>query len=113
MIDRNKFESLEDALRSVEDLDAIQRALSRETVIRNVMKESGESREVIAEQVDAAISMDQEELLKIAHGNPTTLREGLEQLYEKWLTDGVPDGAEYELSMLLDYPFPGEEDKEK
>lgn len=45
------------------DLDEVTRALSREAVIRNVMAETGEIREIVTEQVAAMDSMAQEAVL--------------------------------------------------
>lgn len=91
----------------VDDLDGVWLALIRETVIRGVMAASGESREITAEMVDAVEAMDQEAVLNLTEGEPTTLEDALSRLVEVWRRDGVPDGAEYELTPLLKYPWPG------
>jgi CII-binding regulator of phage lambda lysogenization HflD len=98
---------LADVLASVDDLDQVQRALIREQTIRQVMAETGESREIAAETLDAMISMDREAVRDLMEGDVTTLRAGLERLAEGWHQNGVPDGAEYELDTLLAYPWPG------
>jgi hypothetical protein len=98
---------LADVLASVDDLDQVQRALIREQTIRQVMAETGESREIAAETLDAMISMDREAVRDLMEGDVTTLRAGLQRLAEGWHQNGVPDGAEYELDTLLAYPWPG------
>ena len=94
-------------LAEVPDLDMAQRALIREQTIRQVMAETGESRQIATETLDAMISMDREAVLDLMEGNVTTLRAGLQRLAEGWHQNGVPDGAEYELDTLLAYPWPG------
>lgn len=77
MIDRNRYENLADALRSVDDLDEVQRALVREQAIRATVRETGEPYEIVAETMDAMISMGDEAVLSLTEGDATTLKEGV------------------------------------
>jgi hypothetical protein len=97
------------------DLEAVKRALAREQVIRDAMAETGESREIVAEMVDAHTSMDQEAVLDLTEGEPTTLRDGLEQFVAELerRMEGDPGSTFGEvldgLNALLSYPWPGPE----
>lgn len=116
MIDRNKFESLADALASVEDLDKVKAALVREQVIRQCVKETGESREIVVEMLGAFDSMAQEAVTALTDGDPTTLREALIRYVESLqpLLNDDPNDEEARtrgevvdaLSAILAYPFP-------
>ena len=112
MIDRNKFESLADALASVEDLEAVKRALIREATIRQVVAESGESREVVADLVDATASMGEEAVLDLTEGEPTTLRDALGRYVER-LAGATQEmdlhAVVGDLDALLTFSFPLEE----
>lgn len=88
------------------DLEQATKALARETVIRHMVAETGEPREIVAEMVDAHASMDQEAVLDLTEGEPTTLRDALERYVENVRQNGVPAGAEYDLEALLAYPYP-------
>lgn len=88
------------------DLEQATKALARETVIRHMVAETGEPREIVAEMVDAHASMDQEAVLNLTEGEPTTLRDALERYVESVRQNGVPAGAEYDLEALLAYPYP-------
>lgn len=112
MIDRNKFEDLADALASVDDLEKVKRAYIREETIRKIMAESGETREIVAEQIDAFASMDVEAVTDLMDGHPTTLRDALLRYTEELAgrdelqpRDRVID----ELDTLLAYPWSEEE----
>lgn len=96
------------------DLGKVAKALSRETLIRGLMTQTGESRKIVTEMVDAADSMNEEGILVLTDGEPTTLRDALNR-YVGWLEDqddnepilcGVVGS---ELTALLNYPWPGEE----
>jgi hypothetical protein len=93
-------------------LDAVQTALTRETVIRKVMRDSGEPRDIVVEMIDAMQSMASEAVLDLMEGEPTTLRAAL-QRYVESLPE--PDGtaADWDvaddLSAILAYPWPEEE----
>lgn len=102
--------NLDEALAGEADLERVQRALSREVVIRQVMAESGEPYEVVAETVDAMESMGQEAVLDLMEGEPTTLHAALERYTselegrdELQPRDRIVD----ELTALLMYPWPG------
>lgn len=93
------------------DLDRLQEALSRETVIRAVMADSGEDRRTVADMVDAMRSMGEEAVLDLMEGQPTTLHAGLQRYVvelagrdELQPRDRVLD----DLGLLLAYPWPGE-----
>jgi hypothetical protein len=104
-------------LAEVPDLDMAQRALIREQTIRQVMAETGESREIATQTLDAMISMDREAVLDLMEGNVTTLRAGLERYVEELEGQVIPDDPHDEwsrtltevageLSALLRYPWP-------
>lgn len=118
MIDRNKYESLADALASVDDLEAVKRALIKEATVREVMRESGEDRKTVTDMIDAMGSMGQEAVLDLTEGEPTTLAEALDRYVatleqaaaeDETLKAGDVCGA---LTALLAYPWPGVPDAE-
>lgn len=116
MIDRNKYESLADALASVDDLEAVKRALVREAVIREVMRESGEDRKTVTDMIDAMGSMGQEAVLDLTEGEPTTLADALSRYLEELdrSDDVVPRSrVGDDLSALLAYPWPGVPDADE
>jgi hypothetical protein len=91
------------------DLDAVIRAVARERAIRDTVAETGEERAIVAEALDAAISMDQEAVLDLVEGNATTLRAGLARYVQELEgrdelqpRDRIVD----ELGSLLAYPWP-------
>lgn len=106
--------SLAETLEYTVDLDRVERALSRERVIRQVMAESGEPRDVVAEMVDAMRSMGEEAVLDMTDGEPTSLRAGLVRYIEGLDAEvyGVHEVAELrarvsgELGALVEYPWP-------
>lgn len=89
------------------DLDMVQRALSRERVIRQVMVESGEDRQTVTDMADAMESMGQEAVLSLTEGEPTTLRDAL-QRYVDGLDTADPQEADVagDLGAILNYPWP-------
>lgn len=109
---------LAEILSGKEDLDAVIRAVARERVIRRGMAETGESREIVAETLDASISTGQEAVLNLMDGEPTTLRAGIQryvQVLEAEMGEGCPWDSEAkdvvagiadELNSLLAYPWP-------
>lgn len=107
--------SLSEAMEREDDLDAILKALAREALIRHAMKKTGESRVIVVEMIDAAKSMDQEAVLALTDGEPTTLRDALSQYIEGLeqgngaVGDSLPDIAN-ELRAILDYPYPDEQE---
>lgn len=95
---------------STEGLEAAERALSRERVIRETMRETGEPREISAEMVDALDCMTEEAVLDLMDGEPTSLRAGLVK-YIEGLAPRYPGGMHVdsvtgELEALLEYPWP-------
>lgn len=71
--------TLGEALAEHGDLSRVVGALAREQVIRQVMTETGESREIVTELLDAAHAMSEEAVLELTEGEPTTLRNALER----------------------------------
>lgn len=94
------------------DLVEAERKLAREKVIRHAMEQTGESREIIVEQVDAMSSMDSEAVLDLTEGEPTTLRDALTRYVERFeLADPGRDlvlrsVVVDELTILINYRFP-------
>jgi hypothetical protein len=91
------------------DLAAVRAALVRETVIREVMVQTGEDRRTVADMLDATQSMGQEAVLDLMEGEPTTLHAGLQRYVDELEgrdelqpRDRVVD----DLSTLLAYPWP-------
>lgn len=95
------------------DLERVQAALVRERVIRDVMAQSGEERQHVADMLDAMESMGQEAVLELTDGEPTTLRDALRRYVEQMATQGEPShevGAMLaDLDAILGYPYPGAE----
>lgn len=93
-------------------LAQLQRAVVREQAIRTVMAQTSETREVVAESLDAMGTMDQEAVLELTEGNPTTLRDALMR-YVRILEAGNPvlgrDEVASDLSAILEYPWRDEE----
>lgn len=100
---------LADLLAGADDLGAWRDALAREQAIREVMAESGESREIVEEAIGAMEAMASEEVLDLTEGNPTTLRDGLER-YLRVLEQRdevlARDWVLSDLAALLSYPWP-------
>jgi hypothetical protein len=106
------FADLGVALACEDDLDAVGAALAREVAIRQVMAETGESREVVEEAVGAIDAMADEAVLDLCEGQPTTLGDALSR-YVDGLPARWPDGADLDqetvtgdLVALLSYPWP-------
>lgn len=97
-------------IEGAKDLDAVGRALSRETVIRAVMADSGETREIVADMIDAMKSMGSEAVLDLTEGEPTTLSDALSR-YVDVLADRdeiIPrDRVLSDLDAMLSYTWPG------
>lgn len=104
--------NLDEALAGEDDLARVQRALVRERAIRDVMAKTSESREIVAEAMDAMASMDQEAVLDLADGRPTTLADALTR-YVRIMADWdevIPrDQVAGDLSAILEYPWRDEE----
>jgi hypothetical protein len=98
------FPTLAEFLATMPDLDQAARAVEREREIRIGMARTGEGREVVAGFLDAQAAMDDEAVLDLTDGQPTTLVDALTRLLETWNQNGVPDGAEYELAAILAFP---------
>lgn len=104
---------IRDMLAQVEDLETVTPALARESVIRSGMAETGEDRQSVADLLDAALSMDQEGVLELTDGEPTTLADALrryvEDLEQNAATVDVRSTQAIvgELDSLLAYPWPG------
>jgi hypothetical protein len=91
----------------IEDLEEVKRAVVRETVIRGMMTETGESREIVAEMFDANNSMNQESVLELTEGEPTTLADALTRYVDVLeASDPDPERIAGELTALLTYPWP-------
>jgi hypothetical protein len=110
MIDRNRYANLAEALADVTDIGKVVRAVVRETAIREMMAETGESREAVTTVADAAVSMDEEAVLDLMDGEPTTLSRALARYVEELETrDELQprDRIVGELDTLIRYPWPG------
>lgn len=103
---------LGEMLAGAKDLEAVIKAVAREEVIRSAMAETGESRQIVTEMLDAMISMGQEAVLDLMDGEPTTLAAGLQRYVEELekRDDLQPrDRVVSDLETLLAYPWPGGE----
>jgi hypothetical protein len=103
---------LDSILERVDDLEPVKTALIREYAIRTAMLSTGEDRRTIIDMMDAVDSMDQEAVLALTSGAPTTLADGL-QAYLETLELGDADIRSSNvidaLHALLVYPWPEEE----
>lgn len=102
---------LTDLLAGADDLGAWRAALAREQTIRDAMARTGEGREVVAEMLDSMAAMDEEAVLDLAEGEPTTLADALAR-YADNLNKGVElhlDRVVDDLRAILAYPWSGEE----
>jgi hypothetical protein len=101
-----------DLLSVVDDLDAVSRAVEREREIRLGMARTGEGREVVAESLDSLESMDQEAVLELTDGEPTTLVDALTryiaELQWRGTTDALDSAAS--LAAILEFPWSHEEE---
>lgn len=111
---------LRHVMSEIEDLDKARAALIRETVIRSVMAETGEPREIVVEMIDAMDAMDsmaQEVVEELIQGEPTTLPDALDRYVDRlfdWSSSSGPSGDDirgqeigWDLTAILNYPFPG------
>jgi len=99
-------------LTGIDDLDAVGRAVEREREIRIGMARTGEGRQVVAEFLDAQAAMDDEAVLDLTEGQPTTLVDALSRyLTELEGRDELQPRARVagELAALLAYPWPEDE----
>lgn len=109
------IEAVSEFLANAPDLAEFKRAVVREEVIRQTMAQSGESRKDIAELIDAMESVNEETVLELTDGHPTTLADALsryvDDLERRW-----PEGADLDhdtvvgdLHALLTFPYSEEE----
>jgi hypothetical protein len=100
-----------DMLSGIDDLDAVNRAVEREREIRIGMARTGQGREVVAEFLDAEAAMDEEAVLGLTEGQPTTLVDALRRYVEELEKQGTTDAldAAASLAALLAYPWPEDE----
>jgi hypothetical protein len=108
----DKTRTLAEALSALDDLDRVALLVAREQIIREGVAETGEAREHVADLFDAMVSMDQEAVLDLTEGEPTTLRDGLRRYVDD--LQGAQDTITVEtvvsdLNTLLTYPWPGSE----
>jgi hypothetical protein len=106
------YKALADFLSAAPDLDRASRAVDREREIRIGMARTGEGREVVAEFLDAEAAMDQEAVLDLTEGQPTTLVDALSRyLVELEKRDKLQPRARVagELAAILAYPWPEDE----
>jgi len=104
--------SLSEGLAGEDDLEAVQTALSRETVLRGVMAETGEDRQTVMDMIDAMQSMNEEAVLSLTEGEPTTLHDALSRYVDSVDLTGPPVDPGVlsdDLNTLLAYPWPGED----
>jgi hypothetical protein len=103
---------LAEELAAVHDLGRVQAALVRERVIRNTMAQTGEGRQTVVDMIDALDSMDQEAVLDLTEGEPTTLVDALRRyLDELEKRDELQprDRILEELGAILAFPWSEEE----
>ena len=106
--------TLAEALAEETDLEPVRAALAKETAIRDVMAETGESREVVEEAIGAMDAMAEEGVLDLTEGEPTTLRDALERYVN--LLEGrdemlARDWVLSDLASILAYPWSAEEER--
>lgn len=97
------------------DLNVVARAIERERRIRDGMARTGEGREVVTEFIDAHSSMDQEAVLGLTDGEPTTLVDALRRYVEQLNVYAEETGNLWpvtdDLAAILNYPWSGEEER--
>ena len=105
----SEMKDWQELVAQADDLEAVIRAVARERAIRDTVAETGETHEIVASVLDAAISMDQEAVLDLMDGEPTTLTRGLARYVQELEgrdelqpRDRIVD----ELGTLLAYPWP-------
>lgn len=92
-----------------DDLKELQGDIIQERIIRQIMAETEESREVVTEAIDAIASMGQEAVLELTDGVPTTLEDALRRYVEE-LEDTNIDGDDLQsivtnLGAILNFPY--------
>lgn len=104
--------ALADYLAATPDLDAASRAVDREREIRLGMARTGEGREIVAEFLDAQAAMDDEAILDLTDGQPTTLVDALTRYLEELEKRDELQPRERvagELAAILAFPWPEDE----
>ena len=100
-----------ETLEHAPDLERVKTATIREQVIRQAMKETGEPREIVAEQFDASVSMNHEVVLDLTDGEPASLADSLSRYIDVAESySGTVEWAQVanELHAILSYPYPQE-----
>lgn len=96
------------------DLDRLARELVRERAIRDGMARTGEGRQPVADMLDAMAAMDEEAVLDLTEGEPTTLQDALTRyvrIVETW-DEVIPrDRVAGDLDAILEYPWAAEEER--
>jgi hypothetical protein len=112
----SEIKDYQELLAQADDLDAVKAALVRESVIRETMAESQESREVVELMVDSFDSMNQESVLELTDGQPTTLRAALSKYIDDLEQDIEagdalgPVSIAGDLHAILQYPYSRDEE---
>lgn len=99
-------------MENTDDLDAVTRAVEREREIRIGMARTGEGREVVAEFLDAQAAMEDEGVLDLTDGQPTTLVDALTRYLEELEGRDELQPRERvagELAAILAFPWPEDE----
>lgn len=111
------FADLGVAMACEDNLVEVERALVREKAIRSTMARTGEGRQVVAEAMDAMQLMDEESVLELAEGAPTTMRDAITRyiriMNQESGTDEVEayrDRVASDLDAILEYPWVAEEE---
>lgn len=108
----SETKDFQELVAQADDLDRVTRAVEREREIRIGMARTGKGREVVAEFLDAEAAMDDEAVLDLTDGNPTTLVDALTRyLAELEGRDELQPRARVagELAAILAYPWPEDE----
>jgi hypothetical protein len=85
---------------SPEELERAGPALAREQTIREVMADTGEARRIVVESLNAALSMDEEAVLDLCEGEPTTLIDALHRLISA-IENQQEGGAEIDAEGIM------------
>jgi len=108
----SEIKDWQELMAQADDLGRVQDALVRERVIRDVMTQTGEGRDIVADLFNAVRSMDGEAVLDLVEGEPTTLAAALDRYVDG--LEALPDGYDLtvaeaigNLRTLLEYAWPG------
>lgn len=100
-------------IEGAKDLDAVERALVRERVVREMISYTGEDRRHVVDMINAMESMGSEAVLDLTEGEPRTLSDALSR-YAAVLADWdevIPrDRVLGDLDAMLSYRWPGTPD---